>query len=359
MASILRKNSGWKAQVSYKDSEGKFKKKSRSGFRTKAEATAWANELEMKKNDSDSPLSNSDILFADYFEEWYELYKSNLRPSSFKNYVINGKQLKRYGGNLKLSDVNRSTYQKLLDDFAEGRAKGTVKMFKEETSASLRNAFADGLLARDPTIGTVNKGTDTPKSINSNYLDSQEIDQFIHYLENTSIDTENFIYYTLILSGLRYGELCGLRPKDIDNSTNSITINIQRLTRAPFTASEPKTDESKRTIVMPEKWFNYLAKYRKMIGLSSEYIIPTPVSNDQAIKHLRQRLNSIGIANFSITLHGLRHTHVSWLLSNDVDMYYISKRVGHKNSIVTQTIYAHLLSKHIKLQDEKTLRVIN
>ncbi|RRG18223.1 site-specific integrase [Weissella viridescens] len=357
MASYSRTSSGWKAQISFKDTNGDFRKKTKSGFRTKADAQAWANEMEVEKKNGGS-LASADILFYEYFEDWYELYKSNLRPASYKNYVINGKNLKKYAPNLLLSQINRSTYQLLLDDFAKEHAKGTVKMFKEETSAALRNAYADGLLKIDPTINTINKGTDTPKSVNSNFLDSEDISKFTSYLESGPIDSENFIYYTLLLSGLRYGELCGLRPKDVSVDTKEITVNLQRLTRAPFTTSVPKTEESKRTLIMPERWFNYLGKYRRTVGMQSEFIIPLPVSNDQAIKHLRQRLASIGIDNKTITLHGLRHTHVSWLLSNDVDIHYISRRVGHKNSIVTQTVYAHLLTEHVHRQDEKVLDII-
>lgn len=357
MASISKRDGGWKAQISYKNNQGEFRRRTKSGFRTKAEANAWAAEIETKLNNGES-FTDSEQLFYEYFEDWYNLYKTNLRPASFKNYVINGKNLKRYAPSLKLSQINRSTYQKLLDKFAENHTKGTVKIFKEETSAALRNAFADGLIKMDPTIATINKGADTPKSVNDNFLDSDQIVKFIDYLENSAVDTENFIYYTILLGGLRYGEVCGLRPKDINITENTISVNVQRLTRAPFTASEPKTKESKRTLVMPQKWFKYLAQYRKLVGMSSEFIIPTPISNDQAIKHLRKRLASIGITNSTITIHGLRHTHVSWLLSNDVDLHYISRRVGHKNSIVTQTVYAHLLSEHISLQDEKTLSVI-
>ncbi|MFT8416701.1 MAG: tyrosine-type recombinase/integrase, partial [Lacticaseibacillus paracasei] len=44
-----------------------------------------------------------------------------------------------------------------------------------------------------------------------------------------------------------------------------------------------------------------------------------------------------------ITFHGLRHSHVSYLISQGIDIYYISKRLGHSDITITMRVYGHLL----------------
>ncbi|WP_261370488.1 tyrosine-type recombinase/integrase [Weissella cibaria] len=60
-----------------------------------------------------------------------------------------------------------------------------------------------------------------------------------------------------------------------------------------------------------------------------------------------------------IHFHGLRHSHVSYLLHNGVDIDYVSKRVGHANVSVTLQIYAHMLKEKELAQDELTLQVLD
>ncbi|MGN1293716.1 tyrosine-type recombinase/integrase [Weissella soli] len=60
-----------------------------------------------------------------------------------------------------------------------------------------------------------------------------------------------------------------------------------------------------------------------------------------------------------IRFHGLRHSHVSYLLHKGVDIQYISKRVGHKNVNVTLSTYAHMLKEKELAQDELALKILS
>ena len=54
------------------------------------------------------------------------------------------------------------------------------------------------------------------------------------------------------------------------------------------------------------------------------------------------------------TLHSIRHTHCSYLLHNDISIYYISKRLGHKNIKTTMDVYSHLLDE---IEQKKKLKL--
>ena len=58
------------------------------------------------------------------------------------------------------------------------------------------------------------------------------------------------------------------------------------------------------------------------------------------------------------TLHSIRHTHCSYLLHNDVSIYYISKRLGHKNIKTTMDVYSHLLNEVEQKEREKAVNVL-
>ena len=74
-------------------------------------------------------------------------------------------------------------------------------------------------------------------------------------------------------------------------------------------------------------------------------------------KRLKAYCNDLGIKE--ITSHALRHTHCSYLLAKGISIYYISKRLGHKNISVTTEVYSHLLEETYKEEDEKATQIIS
>ena len=64
-------------------------------------------------------------------------------------------------------------------------------------------------------------------------------------------------------------------------------------------------------------------------------------------------MRQCGIVKRDYTFHSLRHSHVAFLLSQGIDIYAISKRLGHANMTTTSNVYAYLIDeyKH-KLDDE-------
>lgn len=78
------------------------------------------------------------------------------------------------------------------------------------------------------------------------------------------------------------------------------------------------------------------------------------LSNNAALKSLRQSIRAIGMSDdTAITTYVLRHTHCSYLISQDVSIEYISKRLGHTNISTTHKFYSHLLDEHRNEQAEK------
>lgn len=60
-----------------------------------------------------------------------------------------------------------------------------------------------------------------------------------------------------------------------------------------------------------------------------------------------------------ITVHGLRHSHASYLLYKGVSVNYVSERLGHANTAITQLVYTHMLSEERSNEADKTVKILS
>lgn len=77
----------------------------------------------------------------------------------------------------------------------------------------------------------------------------------------------------------------------------------------------------------------------------------TPTSNATVSDRIKVLTKEVGIKQ--IRFHGLRHSHVSYLLHNDVNIRYVSERIGHANTKITQETYAHMLPEMKSSQESR------
>ncbi|MFQ3777914.1 tyrosine-type recombinase/integrase [Staphylococcus equorum] len=99
----------------------------------------------------------------------------------------------------------------------------------------------------------------------------------------------------------------------------------------------------------------------KKLGLNTKGLLfnsfGTTLTINAVNKQLKQACNLHGIKQ--ITSHALMHTHCSYLLANDISIYYISKRLGHKNITVTTEIYSHLLEEKYLEENKKAIEILS
>nr|WP_269258958.1 tyrosine-type recombinase/integrase [Lactobacillus crispatus] len=107
-----------------------------------------------------------------------------------------------------------------------------------------------------------------------------------------------------------------------------------------------------------------LDKLKQLKINNSEFIfaIPRtglPPSSSAVNQFLRKAIKEIGLNKPDFHFHSLRHTHVSYLISQGIDIAAISKRLGHANIAITLSIYAHLLDEYKDQQDAKIINSLN
>jgi integrase len=174
-----------------------------------------------------------------------------------------------------------------------------------------------------------------------------------------------------LATGMRRGEVCGLRWCDVDFMSGEIHIehSLSEVSSAESQTGEtlelkgPKTLESDRRISLDEDTLKVLQQYYKELHYLLAYndyelTKDTPVFADQFGKWYRPSIldkDFVAFRNkhgFNIRFH-LRHTHASILIKNGVDITTIANRLGHADPSITYKIYAHMMPGTDKAAAEK------
>lgn len=153
------------------------------------------------------------------------------------------------------------------------------------------------------------------------------------------------LYYTELATGLRRGELLGLKWADIDFNANSIYIQRQ-ITRTDGEVKESplKTKNAYRQIIIPPEVSEILKQKKAQENGFSEYVFssPTggPISPDSVLKMLHRVLKRAGLEK--VRFHALRHTFATMALQNGVDVKPLSGLLGHYSAGFTLDTYGHI-----------------
>ena len=167
------------------------------------------------------------------------------------------------------------------------------------------------------------------------------------------------IVYLFLLTGMRRGELAGLKWDRIDLERGVLRTenNLLYSPSVGMYDDTPKTDTSIRTITIPFEMVELLKEYRKWYDRErekcgdrwndSDYVFVQkdgrPMHPDSITSWMNRFSQRHDLPH--INPHAFRHTHASILLNNEVDLITTSKRLGHAKVSTTSDIYAHLMEK--------------
>lgn len=180
------------------------------------------------------------------------------------------------------------------------------------------------------------------------YLTKYEQETLENYLRNKD-DVRSMGIYLCLYTGIRLGEVCGLKWEDVDFINKSITIRrtVQRITNTDSNSknktkkiiSTPKSDSSKRTIPIPEFLYNIMLKYKSN---NDHYILTDSIEfKDTRVfeKYLENTLKRCDIRN--LNFHTLRHTFATRSIESGMDIKTLSEILGHSSYHITLDIYVH------------------
>ncbi|MBA1433798.1 site-specific integrase [Bombilactobacillus bombi] len=357
MVSYQKRGKVWQYEISYKDVDGKYKKYRKSGFKLKSEAVLAASEVQATQ-----PLFSSynvaNQTLASYFDHWIMLYKQNYVSNiTFMKYQNTAKHIHKYFGNLRLKDLNKDIYQECLNNFAKTHAKRTVSCFHKHIRAALLDAIDEGIITKDPTRKAVVTGKDyQPAQKFLNYTDWQKL------INNLNCNhTGELMIYLAALTGMRYGEIAGLTPNNINMIDGYININRTWDYKYRTGFKDTKNKSSRRKIPIDNHTLHLLENYIKTKNIQADDLIfkhhGKIYYSAQINNLLTNKLNALYLPR--ITFHGLRHTHASILLYKGVSVLSVSKRLGHSNTTTTQSTYLHIIKELEAKDNDKIITILD
>lgn len=163
-------------------------------------------------------------LFYKYYERWIRIYKEGaIRDVTMKKYEITLVWLKKLVPQLSLCDLNRITYQKLLNDYAAVHERQTTMDFHHQLKAAILDAVDDGMIERDPTRKAIIKGK-TPRAKKIKYLNQFELHTLLSSLKLPPQINWDWLILLIAKTGMRFSEALALTPKDFDFARQSLSV---------------------------------------------------------------------------------------------------------------------------------------
>ena len=106
-----------------------------------------------------TPTSRNPMLFCDYYKQWINVYKEGaIRPVTMSKYNMAHQWLLKLAPDLSISELDRISYQKILNEYAEEHEHQTTMDFHHHVKCAILDAVDEGLIPRDPTRKAIIKG---------------------------------------------------------------------------------------------------------------------------------------------------------------------------------------------------------
>ena len=288
-----------------------------------------------------------------WMEVWFENYaKLKVRPSSHQTYRgYLDHHIKPYIGKIPLNKLTSLDLQKLYKKLLTGgrvdrieskrQPKGlspkTVRNINQIISSALELAKAQKLILSNPTESCA-----LPK-VEHREMKTLTQEQLSAFLQEAKATGVYEMYYIELATGLRRGELLGLKWKDVDFANGTIRVQRQvaringEIVEAPL-----KTKNSYRTVTIGPDAVGILKEQKEKT--EDEYVFPSPnggpISPDSVNHMLHRVLKRAGLPQ--VRFHDLRHTFATLALQNGVDIKTVSGMLGHYSAGFTLDTYTHV-----------------
>lgn len=284
-------------------------------------------------------------LFHVYFLEWIELYKVGaIRSVTLRKYYVTQQKIKELAPNLKIAHLDRKTYQKLLNDYANTHEKQTTMDFHHQIKGAILDAVDEGLIKQNPTRKIIIKGK-KPRDKKPKFLNQFELQALLKELSLT--EELNWDWFILLIAktGLRFSEALALTPKDFDFSQQKLNIT-KTWNYKDFNGGFQPTKNLSSVRKIQIDW-QITMQFSQLVKECNEeqpiFVKQARVFNSTINNRLRVLCEKSDIP--VITIHGLRHTHASLLIFAGVSIASVANRLGHSSMNTTQNTYLHIIQE--------------
>ena len=281
--------------------------------------------------------------FYEYYERWIHVYKEGaIRKVTMKKYLLTLSWLKKLVPKLYINELNRITYQKLLNDYAECHERQTTMDFHHQLKGAILDALDEGLIPRDPTRKAIIKGMN-PKDKKIKYLNQFELHKLITDLDLTNNINYDWLILLIAKTVMRFSEALAITPKDFDFQHQMLSINKTWDYKDNGGFLPTKNKSSNRKIQLDWQTIIQFSELIKNLPEDMPIFFDKKIYNSTINDVLERHCKKMSIPIISV--HGLRHTHASILLFAGVSIASVAHRLGHSSMTTTQKTYLHIIQE--------------
>lgn len=282
-------------------------------------------------------------LFYDYYEKWIQVYKEGaIRKVTLDKYKMTQAWLKKLAPALALCDLNRITYQQILNDYAIDHERQTTMDFHHQLKGAILDAVDEGLVERDPTRKAIIKGK-TPTAKKIKYLNQFELHTLLSSLNLKSEVNWDWFILLVAKTGMRFSEALALTPSDFDFAHQTLSISKTWDYKGKGGFLPTKNKSSVRKIQIDWQTVIQFSELVKGLPEDKPIFVKGKVYNSTVNDILSRYCKAAKIPVISV--HGLRHTHASLLLFAGVSIASVARRLGHSSMTTTQKTYLHIIQE--------------
>ena len=334
--------------------DGGRDQRSRGGFRTKREALEAEDEARRQVRDG-LRLDVSKITVGQYLDTWL-ISKRSLRATTRRTYEGHIRvYLRPLIGGLPLASLRADHLDAMFEDIRSGRLRrapgiATTRRIHSTLRVALHDAHRRRLIPVNPA---------TQVDLEPEPLRQRDVwtpSQLATFLDATEADPLGTALRVACLTGLRRGELCGLRWQDVDIDRSQLTIEQQLVQSGrELIFGLPKTRKGIRVVSIDPETVAALKRHRAAQAEQRLLMGPaynthdlvfcredgSPLRPDAVSRRFIALTEAVGLPR--IVLHGLRHSHATAALAAGVEVTVVSARLGHSRSSFTADTYMRVL----------------
>lgn len=346
-----KKDKAWQAIISYKI-KGKWKQKSRQGFKTQKDAKPFIKSTVKKLESLDNVVKISESYGEYTFKEVREMYLEHSKlykeHNTIKGYKGCFSNFAKLDDN-KINEITKLEIQSIVDNLVKKELeRSSIETYLRRLKTFFRYVEEDLRLitespAQDIQIPKEKKKTDKKA------LTKGELNKLMNKLKDNKF---YIVAYIATNTGMRLGEILGLTWNDI--SFKTATINVDKQWKILKETGKQgfgvlKSKNSYRELPMSKKFINGLRKYKKTAITDINNRV-APFNSSSISKYLNPKLKEFA----GITVHELRHTYAVQLIANGVDFKTVALLLGDDVEQVMHT-YSHVIEDMM----DKAKKIIN
>ncbi|MEJ6952433.1 tyrosine-type recombinase/integrase [Natronospora cellulosivora (SeqCode)] len=354
-----RKNGRWCGQITVGTNPKTGKPKRRTFYGdTRKEVAKQMTEAKHKLM-TGTYIEPSNIKLSDWLDKWIEGRKPSIAYSTYSNYKTMIKNhINPDIGNVKLKDLRARQVQDLLNyKLEKGKTNGkgglstrTVKYIYQTLHAALEQAIKERLIPAN-----ICAAVEIPKKQEEKRLHTWSIKEVYKFLEVAKEYRYYSIYFLALNTGMRRGELLGLKWKDvfIENKRIEVVRQLAR-TNNGLEFKKVKTEAGNRIIPITDDVVKFLKSHRikqneNKLALGEAYNdkdivscseIGTPISPRSLLREFKKIIKAADLPE--IRFHDLRHTFATLFIEAGGPIKTLQQILGHSSITVTIDTYSHV-----------------